>query len=80
MTTFLKPTTNMKVSTMKKHKKTQPTKRPAGRELFALMCDLAVIRHPAVVMPKEPTLINFIRANPPAEFLRRLEAFDPSNN
>jgi hypothetical protein len=59
-------------------KKTHIKKKPGP--LFKLLCELAVIEHPAVVIPTERTLEGLIRANPPEEFRRRLEAFDPSNN
>jgi hypothetical protein len=44
---------------------------PKGSEVLRLLIDLAAIEHPAVVIPERKTLADLIRANPPAEFLRR---------
>jgi hypothetical protein len=49
-------------------------------EVFKLLCEMAAIERPSVVIPKDRTLVALLRANPINDFLRRLEAFDPSNN
>jgi hypothetical protein len=42
------------------------------RKSFELLCDMVVINHPAVRIPKRKTLVALINANPRADFLRRL--------
>jgi len=46
------------------------------RKSFDLLCNMAMIYHPAVRIPKRKTLVALINANPRADFLRRLAAFN----
>ena len=43
-------------------------------EALKLLIDKAAANHPAVVIPRERTLVELLRVNPLKDFLRRLQA------
>ena len=45
-----------------------------NKQAFTALIDALIIGHPAVIIPKERSLPTLIRANPRADFLRRLAA------
>jgi hypothetical protein len=55
-------------------------KKLSGSDVIKLLIELTAIEHPVVRIPKKKTFVALLKANPPKEFLRRLEAFNPSNN
>ena len=56
-----------------------PYRHCSGEQAVKALIDAMVISHPAVIMPKERTFEGLLRANPRADFLRRLAAANNYN-